>query len=210
MTFKPLKLPYSDRQLEPYLNQQQLKIHYELYYLKYVEVVNELCKQLNIEASGYEDLIVSLHGNKDPDHLKLYRSACQAYNHELYWHSLSDDFYDLVDQYDHLHEKVVEKYDSTKRFLDHLTNLITSSFGSNWITLIYRKDKQEIEWMTYHDEGTPFTDKKHDIIPLLTVDVWEHSFGYQHKNDKKAYAKAMITLLNWKLADQILSSQKSG
>ena len=70
-------------------------------------------------------------------------------------------------------------------------------FASGWAWLVLGEDdKLAIE--TTHDAGTPLVSNR---LPLLTIDVWEHAYYLDRKNDRKAYVEAVLErTLNWDFA----------
>ena len=61
-----------------------------------------------------------------------------------------------------------------------------------------RKAVSELAVETTHDAGTPLVS---DRLPLLTIDVWEHAYYLDRKNDRKAYVEAVLErTLNWDFA----------
>lgn len=209
---KAVKLPFDKADLEPYITADQISVHYDSHYKKYIETCNELTKQLGFDPDLNAMslmLVTKDHKDESDDHTKLCNAVCQVVNHELYWNSLNDNFHDYIEQYDHLHEAVQRGFGTTAKFTRELKKQVTGGFGSNWVYLCYFPKTKAITWITYHDAENPYVKPhKETIIPLLTVDTWEHAFYVQFQADKKAYFSSMLKVLNWKHADKQISEHE--
>lgn len=51
--------------------------------------------------------------------------------------------------------------------------------------------------------GTPITD---DLVPLLTVDLWEHAYYIDYRNVRPNYLEGFWALANWEFAAANLSA----
>lgn len=70
-------------------------------------------------------------------------------------------------------------------------------FASGWAWLIAGADGT-LSIQTTHDAGTLVVEHG---TPLLTIDVWEHAYYLDRKNDRKAYVEAVLDrTLNWDFA----------
>ena len=56
-----------------------------------------------------------------------------------------------------------------------------------------------------HDADTPVAYE--GMQPLLTIDVWEHAYYIDHRNERPAYLEAVRNILNWDFAAQNLDGQ---
>jgi Fe-Mn family superoxide dismutase len=48
------------------------------------------------------------------------------------------------------------------------------------------------------------TPMAHGIKCLLTVDVWEHAYYVDYRNERDRYVSALLDRLNWEFAEQNL------
>ena len=68
-------------------------------------------------------------------------------------------------------------------------------FASGWAWIVAKGDKLSI--ISTHDAGLP---DESDGTPLVVLDVWEHAYYIDRRNDRKAYLTAASKLLNWEFA----------
>jgi superoxide dismutase, Fe-Mn family len=55
--------------------------------------------------------------------------------------------------------------------------------------------------VTTSNADTPMA---HGIRCLLTVDVWEHAYYVDYRNERERYVSAILDRLNWEFAEQNL------
>ncbi|MGH8735282.1 MAG: superoxide dismutase, partial [Burkholderiales bacterium] len=72
-------------------------------------------------------------------------------------------------------------------------------FGSGWAWLVEKNDKLEV--MVTANADTPMA---HGIRCLLTVDVWEHAYYVDYRNERERYVSAILDRLNWEFAEKNL------
>jgi Fe-Mn family superoxide dismutase len=128
---------------------------------------------------------------------KLFNNAAQSWNHDFYWHSLSPKRSRPAGALLHRIEK---DFDSYERFTEALAKAASEQFGSGWAWLVLKDGKLEVAATSNAD--TPMA---HGVRCLLTIDVWEHAYYVDYRNERDRYLSAVIgDHLNWEFAERNL------
>ena len=66
----------------------------------------------------------------------------------------------------------------------------------------------KLEVTSLHDADTPLV---HGMTPLLTVDVWEHAYYIDYRNERPRYLKSVLTnIINWDFVARNLDGEGIG
>jgi Fe-Mn family superoxide dismutase len=183
-------LPYAPDALAPIISAETLQFHHGKHHRKYVETANQLLEKDPVEARSLEELVRKASG-------KLFNNAAQAWNHEFYWHSLSPKGGKPSAVLRHQLER---DFGSYEKFVDQFAAAATGQFGSGWAWLVKKDGKLEV--VATANAETPM---KQGIQCLLTLDVWEHAYYIDYRNQRERYVQAAIEkLLNWEFAEKNL------
>jgi Fe-Mn family superoxide dismutase len=183
------KLPYAEDALEPVISAETLRLHHGKHHKKYVDTANQLLAKEPVRASTLEELVRHSQG-------KLFNNAAQAWNHEFYWNSLSPK---KTAPGAALRSRMEKDFGSLERFSDAFAQAGINQFGSGWAWLIERDGKLEIT--TTSNADTPMA---HGLRCLLTLDVWEHAYYVDYRNERERYLSAVMDRLNWAFAERNL------
>ena len=193
MTFKLRKLPYDKKALEPHLGAQTVETHYEKHHRGYVDKLNDAVKSTKLAEKSVDEIINSATGN-------VFNFAAQAWNHDFYWQSLSPKGGGRPEE--ELKDAIESSFGSVDKCRRELADAAKGHFGSGWAWLAVDSDG-DLEVLATHDADNPLTSRR---TPLLTIDVWEHAFYLDYKNDKGAYVEAVLDhLINWNFARKNLN-----
>jgi Fe-Mn family superoxide dismutase len=186
-------LPYAEDALAPVISAETLKLHHGKHHKKYVDTMNQLLEKeppgAISAASTLDEVVRAAKG-------KLFNNAAQAWNHHFYWHSLSPKRQRPSGALLHRLEK---DFGSYERFADAFSTAATGVFGSGWAWLVDKDGKLEVA--TTANADTPMA---HGIKCLLTVDVWEHAYYVDYRNERERYVSAIRDRLNWQFAEKNL------
>lgn len=193
MTFKLRKLPYDKNALEPHLGAETIETHYEKHHRGYVDKLNDAVKSTQLAEKSVDEIINSATG-------KVFNFAAQAWNHDFYWQSLSPKGGGSPEE--ELKNAIESSFGSVDKCRRELADAAKGHFGSGWAWLAVDSDG-DLEVLATHDADNPLTSRR---TPLLTIDVWEHAFYLDYKNDKGAYVEAVLDhLINWNFARKNLN-----
>jgi Fe-Mn family superoxide dismutase len=178
-------LPYAEDALAPVISAETLRLHHGKHHKKYVDTLNQVLEKEAIQAASLEELVRTAKG-------KLFNNAAQAWNHEFYWHSLSPKRQRPAGALLNRLEKNFGSYDA---FAGKFAAAATGQFGSGWAWLVDKDGRLEV--MATANADTPMA---HGIKCLLTVDVWEHAYYVDYRNERERYVSAILDRLNWEQA----------
>ncbi|MCP4393694.1 MAG: superoxide dismutase [Alphaproteobacteria bacterium] len=188
MTFELPTLPYDSKALEPHMSEKTFEYHHGKHHQAYVNNLNNLIKGTEFENMSLVDIIKSSK-EKNP---AVFNNASQTWNHEFFWNCMKPkgggapkgDVKKAIDA----------AFGSYENFTEEFKKAATTLFGSGWVWLIVDKeDKLQIGQST--NAGSPLA---HDLTPILTLDVWEHSYYLDHQNARPDFVSVFLDkLVNW-------------
>jgi Fe-Mn family superoxide dismutase len=84
-------------------------------------------------------------------------------------------------------------FGSIAQFKEQFVVKATALFGSGWCWLTADKDSK-LDILPFSNAGNPL---KQDKKPLLVVDVWEHAYYIDYRNERGKFLKTFIEHINW-------------
>jgi superoxide dismutase, Fe-Mn family len=189
------KLPYAFDALAPAISAETLHLHHDKHHRLYIDKTNKLLQEHPVEGETLEDVVRECAGV--PDRTQLFNNAAQAWNHDFYWHSLSPKGGEPGAQ---LMQRIEKKFGGYDAFGKALASAAFNHFASGWAWLVVKNG--ELDIVTTPNADTPMA---RGIGCLLTIDVWEHAYYLDYRNQRDKYLDAVIRgHLNWEFAAQNL------
>lgn len=186
--FERIKLPYDYKDLEPYIDAETMKTHYEGHHKTYMEKFNALVADI-AAFKGMQPLEILRNLDKAPADKKngLKNNGGGFYNHNLYFESLTPEQKKPSGLFE---EAVTKKFGSFDAMLEKLHKAATETlFGSGYAWLIAVNGDLDITISANQDLP--------DGELLLPVDMWEHAYYLKHKNKKADYVQNLFKIINW-------------
>lgn len=185
------QLPFAQDALVPFISKETIEYHYGKHHQAYVTNLNSL-----IKGTGYETLDLENIVKKAPPG-GVYNNAAQAWNHAFFWNSLKPQGGGIPSGL--LAGAIDKKWGSFDEFRKAFQASAVGNFGSGWTWLV-RKADGSVDIVNTGAAGNPLTtgDK-----PLLCIDVWEHAYYIDYRNQRPKFVEAFLNkLANWDFAEK--------
>jgi Fe-Mn family superoxide dismutase len=193
MKFEIPPLPYPKNALEPHLSAETLELHYEKHHKGYLEKLRTSIEGKPEAERSLEDLIRTAEG-------ELFNNAAQVWNHTFYWKSLRPNGGGRPK--DELLRVLESSFGSLDGFRERFADAAIRQFGSGWAWLV-QSPTGRLSVRSSSDAENPL---QLSLTPLLTLDVWEHAYYVDYRNERARYVKAFLDhLLNWDFVASNLS-----
>jgi Fe-Mn family superoxide dismutase len=193
MTFMLPDLPYGYGALAPHLSTDTLRLHHDKHHRAYVANVNQLVRGTELEGSSLEHVI--RHSAANGASRALFNNAAQAWNHAFYWQSMRP--FGGGKPYGAVANRIGLDLGGYDAFVRQFSSAATEQFGSGWAWLVL--DSGRLRVIPTSNSDTPIA---HGQVPLLAIDVWEHSYYLDYQNRRAAYVAAFVEhLINWDFAN---------
>jgi Fe-Mn family superoxide dismutase len=164
MAITLMPLPYAEDALAPHISAETLKTHHGAHHKAYVDKVNEAIEGTPLAGRDLEAIVRTAKQQGDQS---LFNNAAQAWNHGFYWSSLSPT---KTAPNNSLADAIKRDFGSTENLEETLSEEAVEHFASGWAWLVVKDGRLKV--ISTHDAGTALTEP---VIPLLTIDVWEHA-----------------------------------
>ena len=182
------KLPYGYKDLEPHISEEQLRIHYEKHHQAYVNGANAILQKLDKARKENADLDVK-------STLKeLSFSIGGHLLHSLFWSNLAPAGKGGGKPGGKLSDWLEKEFGSFERFKKEFTQAATSVEGSGWAALARCPQTNRPIIMQVEKHNT-------NVYPtfgiLMVVDVFEHAYYLDYKNDRAKFVEAFWNIVSW-------------
>ena len=189
MRFELPDLPYSSDALDPHISAETLRIHHGKHHAAYVDKLNALIADSDIDAKSLEEIIHATAGQ--PDSVALFNNAAQAWNHSFYWQCMAPHGGGLPSG--SLAARIEQDFHGFENFRSRFRAAATGQFGSGWAWLVL--DNGKLEVISTPNATPPQVNNQE---PLLTCDVWEHAYYLDYQNRRPDYVDMFLEkLVNW-------------
>ena len=179
-------LPYDFNALEPYISEEQLRLHHDKHHQAYVDGANALLKKFD---------------NRDSEEFDVKAVAKElTFNvggyvlHKYFWENMGPADRCGGEPSDTLAVYIKKDFGSFERFKNEFSKVAASVEGSGWavLTLCRTTDRIFIMQVEKHNVNT---------VPgfriMMVLDMWEHAYYLDYQNRRPDYIDAFWKLVNW-------------
>ncbi len=179
-------LPYAYNALEPYISEEIMRLHHDKHHQSYVDGLNKAEQKLK-EARKSGDFSLVKHWSRE---LAFHGSG--HYLHTIFWNNMSPRGGGKPTG--RLLKEIEKYFGSFEAFKKHFTEAAKQVEGVGWALLVWSPRSRHLE-ILQTERHMLLT--QWDTIPLLVLDVWEHAYYLQYKNNRADYVEKWWDLVNW-------------
>ena len=195
-TFTLPKLPYDYNALAPYISEQQLKLHHDKHHQAYVNGANAIFEKIDKARSE----------NADIDMKAMLKEL--SFNvgghllHTTFWDNMAPAGKGGGKPGGAVADMIDMGFGSFERFKKEFTMAATSTEGSGWVALAIHPciGRPLIMQIEKHNVNVYPT-----FNILMVLDVWEHAYYLDYKNERLKFVEAFWNLANWDKVNKNLS-----
>jgi Fe-Mn family superoxide dismutase len=199
-SFSLPKLPYDYNALEPYISEQQLRLHHDKHHQAYVNGAN----------ADFEKLDKARKENAEIDAKAVLKDL--SFNvgghllHSIFWENMAPASKGGGGQPGGaIADAINKEFGSFEQFKKEFTKAAATVEGSGWAALAVHPcvDRPLIMQIEKHNV---------DVYPtfkiLMVLDVWEHAYYVDYKNERPKFIEAFWNIVNWDKVNKNLSLVK--
>jgi len=195
------QLPYNYNALEPYISEEIMRLHHQRHHQSYVNGANAALERLEKYRRGelqidiravLRDLSFNLDG-----HIL----------HSIFWPNMAPAGKGGGKPGGVTADLINKNFGSFEKFKEEFSNAAKAVEGVGWAILTYDAVSGNLVILQV---------EKHNLMHaasmpvLLALDVWEHAYYLQYKNDRGSYVDNWWNVVNWSDVENRLNQALNG
>ena len=179
-------LPYRYNALEPYIAEEIMKLHHTKHHQSYVDGLNKAEQEME-KARKTGDFALIKHWEREA----AFHGAGH-YLHTIFWTIMSP--HGGGKPKGELAKMIETSFGHFEAFKHHFSEAAKQVEAVGWALLVWapRSHRLEILQAEKHQHLSQW-----DVIPLLVLDVWEHAYYLQYKNERAKYVENWWHVVDW-------------
>ena len=191
-------LPYAYDALEPYIDAETMRIHHDIHHKGYVTNLNKAVEGSKEAIRTGDYKLVSYWENQ------LTFNGAGHFLHSLFWITMGPK---AGNRSRRLNRYIEKDFGSFSKFKDYFNACAGAVQGSGWGILAYQPegDRLVILQAEKHQNLSQWIS-----VPILVVDVWEHSYYLKYQNKRGNYLDAFFKVIDWTaVSDRLYAVMRS-
>ena len=186
----PLKYGYAD--LEPYISEEQLKIHHDKHHQAYVNNANAILQAMDKAKTDGTDF--NYKANARP----LSFNVGGHVLHYYFWWEMTPASNASKEPVGELADAIKQDFGDFERFKKEFSQVAVSVEGSGWAALTFCEDTERLMIMQIEKHNV-------NIVPdypiIMDLDVWEHAYYIDYRNDRAKFVEGFWNIIDWEEID---------
>lgn len=200
MVHELIQLPFETNALEPHMDKETVEIHHDKHHQAYVNKLNDAIKNYpELEDKTVEWLLENLDSISIEIRQAVINHGGGVYNHNFFWNILKKG----TEFSGEIAEAINAKFGSFDKFKEEFTKASTTLFGSGWAWLVLNNN--ELEIVQTRNQESVISNR---MIPLIAIDVWEHSYYLKYQNRRPEYVENFFSIIDWNKVNELYLAGK--
>ncbi len=193
------QLPYAYNALEPVISEQIMTLHHTKHHQAYVNGANAALEKIEKAARGeieidvravLRDLSFNLDGHK---------------LHSIFWPNMAPPGRGGGKPGGGIADRIEKEFGGFDRFKKLFSDAAKTVEGVGWALLLYDPEADRLVLTQIEKQNLMHLAQ---LPILLSLDVWEHAYYLQYKNDRASYVDAWWQVVNWDDVENRFSKAK--
>ena len=190
MAFQLPDLPFAKDALAPHMSAETLEYHHGKHHRAYVNKTNELIES-DARLSGASLLQVVKEAKRRGEQQAVQQQRAAVEPQLLLAVPRTKPGAAAVGK---LAKLIEDGFGNAETMLQKLHEEAVNHFASGWAWLVL--DRGSLRITSLHDADTPAVHE--GMVPLFTLDVWEHAYYIDYRNERPKFASAVLqNIVNW-------------
>jgi superoxide dismutase, Fe-Mn family len=191
MAFSVPELPYEYTALEPYIDEQTMRLHHDKHHAAYVQKLNTALEDTEWLDKDIVEVLTSLDQLPADKQKAVRNNGGGHYNHSLFWKMMGAAGTEMPES---LKAKIEADFGSVDAFKEQFTTAAVNQFGSGWAWLVSKEGKLSVT--STPNQDNPIMEDPNCTV-VLGLDVWEHAYYLKYQNKRPDYINAFWHVVNW-------------
>ena len=198
MSFTLPDLPFARDALGQYMSAETFDYHHGKHHKAYVDKLNGFVADKGLDGT-LSDIIRKAKADGDK---AVFNNAAQHWNHSFFWQCLAPPEGQRPEG--RLAQLIQDGFGGTDALLAKLKEEAVGHFSNGWAWLVL--DGGTLKITSLHDADTPVV--YDGMKPLLTLDVWEHAYYIDYRNERPRFAETVLgNVINWEFVARNLDGE---
>ena len=192
MAFEVPPLPYDYAALEPHIDEETMRLHHDKHHQAYVDKANAALEGTEHAHGSAEHIITILDELPEDKQTAVRNNGGGHANHTLFWEIMGPN--GGGEPSGALAQAISDTFGGLNQLKSAVNDAGVKRFGSGWSWLVW--DGTGLSVYSTANQDSPIL-TSYDDVPLLGIDVWEHSYYLKYQNRRPDYLEAWWNVVNW-------------
>jgi Fe-Mn family superoxide dismutase len=203
MPFEVPPLPYAYDALEPFIDEQTMRLHHDKHHQAYVDNANKALEGTEWADRPVESVLANIELIPEDKRAAVRNNAGGHANHALFWEIMAPG--GGGEPSGELAAAISDTFGGVQELKAQVNDAGVKRFGSGWAWLLW--DGTGLLVTSTANQDSPVMDGQ---VPLLGIDVWEHAYYLKYQNRRPEYLEAWWNVVNWPAVSERFARARAG